>query len=262
MADRLFSAMEVMQMAPPEWLVDDTVPRDGISMLVGQSGVGKSFMAVDLAMHIAAGKPWLGHEVKQGPVIYVAAEGFGGMSPRINSWMRQHGSGVSKIPLFILGRALFLMNAEEVENLLEMCEEQADERPVLIIIDTVAKAMFGGDENSAQAIGTFLQSCDVLKRVTGAAILLLHHLRKDGLAERGSSALRAGVDQQMLLRARGDSLTLKCQKQKDFAPFEDLSMVLGFDQWQSGDREVTSRFIKGVERHWHARDNTSLKGVM
>ena len=52
-------------------------------MLYGDSNCGKSFFALDLAYHVAAGHCWFGNRVKAGDALYVAAEGGRGFSKRI-----------------------------------------------------------------------------------------------------------------------------------------------------------------------------------
>src|SRR4051794_39667006 len=55
-------------------LIDGLLPKTGLTVLYGESGAGKTFVTLDLACHIAAGRPWRGMAVEQGVVVYVAAE--------------------------------------------------------------------------------------------------------------------------------------------------------------------------------------------
>ena len=63
----------------------------GMSVLYGESGAGKTFFTLDLALHIALGWEWRGHRVRQGGVIYIAAEGQNGIRKRIEAFRQQRG---------------------------------------------------------------------------------------------------------------------------------------------------------------------------
>jgi hypothetical protein len=61
------------------YMVKGWLDRNCLSMFYGPSNAGKAFVALDIAMHIAAGKPWRGLKVNGGPVLlYIAAEGGAG----------------------------------------------------------------------------------------------------------------------------------------------------------------------------------------
>ncbi len=72
---RLLTAREVLELPDPEWLIDGFMEQAVFGGLYGRSGDGKTFVALDLALSIATGRVWQGRVVKQGPVVYVVAEG-------------------------------------------------------------------------------------------------------------------------------------------------------------------------------------------
>ena len=100
----------------------------------------------------------------------------------------------------------------------------------LIVVDTLARVALGADENNAKDMGRVVDGLDELKRQTGATIMVIHHTRKDGGSERGSSALRGAADAMILCeRAEpGGSLgvRLECAKMKDDEPFADIGATL------------------------------------
>src|SRR5262249_15763255 len=151
---------------------------------------GKSFLALDWALSIAHGGQWHGHEVKQGAVIYVAAEGGRSIQRRVVAWMNEHR--VEKIP-----RAFFLLEAVQIRNpedleLLAARMEALNVEPLLIVIDTLARSFGGGDENKAQEMGEYINGLEWLKTKAPATMMVLHHTGKKAEdEERGSSALRA-----------------------------------------------------------------------
>ena len=47
---------------------------DGLIILAGTEGVGKTFLAIHVGVHIATGVSWYGRDVESGAVIYCSAE--------------------------------------------------------------------------------------------------------------------------------------------------------------------------------------------
>ena len=101
------------------------------------------------------------------------------------------------------------------------------EPPSLVIFDTLARCMAGGDENSAKDMGLLIAGADRIRAELGCAVLLVHHTNKSGESERGSTALRGGVDTLLKLKKNDEgTLTLECEKQKDAAPFGPIHLQL------------------------------------
>jgi hypothetical protein len=73
---------EIADLPPPEWLIEDLVPEDGLVVLYGEPRAGKSFVALAWGLSVATGTPWLGHEVQSGEVVYIYAEGLRGLTHR------------------------------------------------------------------------------------------------------------------------------------------------------------------------------------
>jgi hypothetical protein len=69
------------------YLVKGWLDRGAASVVYGESNVGKTFFALDLAMHVAAGLPWHGCRVAEpaGSVLYIASEGGHGVRNRISA---------------------------------------------------------------------------------------------------------------------------------------------------------------------------------
>lgn len=77
----------------PRDLIKGLVPNPGLTILYGQPKVGKSFVAFDMAMHVAMGRDYCGRRVMQGPVIYIAAEGEHGFRARVAAFRRFNMQG-------------------------------------------------------------------------------------------------------------------------------------------------------------------------
>ena len=89
----------------------------------------------------------------------------------------------------------------------------------LIVIDTLAYAMAGGEENSAKEMGVAVDGMQKLRNEVGASILLIHHSGKDrSKGARGSSVLKAAVDTEIEINASGDKISLHADKQRHIRP--------------------------------------------
>lgn len=239
----------------PDFLVDGLFESDILALFFGESGAKKSFVAFDLAASIATGAPFHDRPVKEGAVIYIAGEGQGGMARRAKAWEKHRGISLSNAPLFLSSRAGLFMDensALEVEAEVARVAEEAGD-PLLIIVDTVARAMAGGDENSAKDTSYFVERVDALRRQYGAAALLVHH---SGLNDkgrlRGSSAWRGALDAEFLLEANGadgEIVTVTCKKMKDAAIPSPFSFeALEYTVLEGKKGPVTSLALEPTEK--------------
>lgn len=197
-----------------------------VSMIVGPSNVGKSFLALDIAHHVALGKDWHGRKVNGGEVLYIAAEGggtFGNRVVAINQEAEAAGDDLSRLRLWLLSMPVTLTGAATdvpalsgVVDWLKRDRGAADFR--LIVIDTMSRTMGAADENSAKDISDLIANLDALRKATGAHILLVHHSGKDVTkGARGHSSLRAAVDTEIIIAREDDEklIAAKIDKQRD-----------------------------------------------
>jgi hypothetical protein len=219
----LRSLAEIISQPKKPALIAGIAPQNCLFALSGPYGSFKSFIALDWALSIASGRPWHGHSVAPGPVIYIAAEGVEGIGKRAQAW-----SIARRVPLpenvSFVTDAPQLMQPADVEALLREIKKMP-EAPRLIVIDTLARHMAGGDENLQRDMNAFVSGADRLWRETGAAVLLIHHSGKNGKM-RGSTVLPGGLDALFEVQATGEkTVTLTCDKQKDNARFKSLGLV-------------------------------------
>jgi hypothetical protein len=218
----LMRQTDVWSMAPVEFLVDGLIPERSFAMIYGQPGSGKSFLAIDMALSVAHGVDWQGKKVKQGPVLYIAGEGMGGFSKRWKAWSKHHGLE-NEPDMYLLPLAVNMMDEQDVARLVLTVEEMGREW-ALVIIDTVARAIAGADENAAQSIGMFVQSCDKVREAAGGTMLAVHHSGKDSSrGARGSNALLGALDTSVVVGKLDDVVTIKVEKQKDAEPIDEMS---------------------------------------
>lgn len=209
------SIAELHQLPPTSWLIDREIPANALTLLYGPSGGGKSFLALDYALRAALADP--DHDV-----VYCAGEGATGYGKRIAAWLQFHQQEAPANFHVVTETPQFMDPAAVAGFIAGM----APLRPALVVVDTLARAMIGGDENSAKDMGLFVAACDQVRRATGAAIVLVHHTGKDGANYRGSSALFAACDAVIELQNDDGQITVSCGKSKDDRPFEPRRLRL------------------------------------
>ncbi|MEP4337212.1 MAG: helicase RepA family protein [Roseobacter sp.] len=224
----LLSPADIEALPELEYLIQGMLPFPSLGVLVGSPTAGKSFMALSMALAVASGLEWLGRKTIQRPVLYVAAEGVLGMKLRLQAYRERFGLDDTNVRF--IAEPFDVRNESEVRAVLDAIAA-AKFQPNLIIIDTLARVAVGADENSAKDMGQVVDGLERMKRETGAALLVVHHTRKNDLVERGSSALRGAADVMISCeKAEGSDGTLganlKCEKMKDDEPFKDIGVAL------------------------------------
>jgi AAA domain len=208
---RLILGNSILDLKTPPALVEGLLQQDSLALVYGPSGSGKTFVGLDLTLHLAHSAEWHGREVQGGPVLYVIAESPYSLAPRVRSWLTHHHLQTTG-PVHWLPFAPNLLDRDDVALLIELASELD---PVLIIIDTLARCMVGGDENSAKDMGLAVDALARLQHATESCVLPFHHTGKDPSAgARGSSALQAALDTEIEVRKSGDGFRLDVTKQR------------------------------------------------
>jgi len=202
------SRAEAASIVPPDALVDGLLLSNTKARLSAPSGSGKTWVVLDIAAHVAAGMPWQGRDTVRQRVLYVAGEGAPSFDQRIRAWEQKYGvqADIDIIP-----------DAPQVatEDWVFFCEEIKDAGYGLIIFDTQSSITVGLEENSNKDANIALARLDVVRRMTGACVLLVHHTghEENGRA-RGASAWLGGLDTELMLSGPLGDLQLKSAKQK------------------------------------------------
>ena len=216
---------QLKAMPPVTWAVDGLVTLHGFTVMYGAPASGKSFLAIDMALSIANGLAWQNRAVRRGSVLYIAGEGVGGMGKRVKAWEAWHGKH-DTANLYVLPTAVNFRDEADIARL-KMTIDSIGEQFTMVVVDTVARALLGGEENSATDMGLFVDACDQIKAHTGSALLAVHHAGKDSAkGMRGSSSLLGGVDAAMSITNFDGIVTLKVEKQKDAEPIGDMNFEM------------------------------------
>lgn len=208
---RLIRADRLHELPPTEILSGTKFVARGLNVVFGASGAFKSFYVLDAALRIA----------QESPVVYVAAEGASGLAARVNAWCDYRKLHPGN--LHFLCEEVNLRDSAAIAKLSSVFSPL---KPKLIVIDTLARCMVGGDENSARDVGLAIHGCSCLQRAFHAAICLIHHTNKADRSERGSGALRGAADLMIEVSSGGDGLVrVSCSKTKDSEPWETENLA-------------------------------------
>ena len=229
-----------LEIREPQWLVEGFLEEASMGMIFGESGAGKSFLALDIGLSVAAGIDWHNHSVSQGPVIYICGEGRNGVIRRVGAWAIDRGVDRNKIPfLTTLGPACLTSRSimSTVRNAVNAIAAEVG-KPKLILLDTWA-ANLGGDENSVldsmNGITAFQQLC----ADHGSAGLIVHHVGHGHKSRaRGSSALKAALDMEYLVEQDKDkTIRVTNTKAKDSELSSPMAFVLKSIELGTFDKE-------------------------
>lgn len=203
-----------------EWRIKGLLPSHGLAAIYGPPGCGKSFVALDASLHMAAGMIWSGRKVKPAGVVYIAAEGGTGVRKRAVAAMSKRNIP-SDAPFLLVTTAPNLGTVDGdakrlVADIREQCAEQ-DLKPGVVVLDTLARTIPGADESSSKDMGVFVENADRIARELGCVVVVVHHTGKSvERGMRGSSALHGATDCEWEISADQEgSRTIRIAKMKD-----------------------------------------------
>lgn len=196
------SAAEFLAAPQPTYLVPGLLYQDSLAVVFGPPGAAKTFFVLDLALHLATGKPWRGDVVlPRTRVHYLMAEGQAVNVGRTLAWLTHHGVDPDALEgWFDAFPEPVTLTPEGVGDYL--AEVELD-RPGLIVLDT-KHAMMEGDESKAADVKVMRDALTLIRRATGACVLLVDHT---GLGDqdraRGSNSQKAMVATEIKLSVDG-----------------------------------------------------------
>lgn len=242
---KLVRADELRRVQVP-WLVHKLIPANGLCVLYGKPGTYKSFIAIYLSAHIAAGLPTLSSRATQkGDVVYIAAEGRGGLHQRWSA-LQSHYDIPNDAPIYFVEASLDLRESDtDCVELIEAIQKRSA-IPRLIVVDTLARTFGGGDENDASEMSQFINTIGALQEQFGCAVMAVHHSGKDETrGMRGSSALLGAADVVLFLsrdiETNGGTIFIQKMKDGEDGISEQFTVIPWTDP---NDPEVTSLIIE------------------
>jgi KaiC/GvpD/RAD55 family RecA-like ATPase len=229
---------EIEEGKPKVFIIKGAFGEREFTTVSGLPGTGKSVIVTDAACHVATGREWHGHKVKQGLVVYVAAERKRLTERRMMAFRKHHG--VHDVPLLVIGGRLdFTANLKDAKDLIAAIKEaeiETGQTCVWIIIDTLTRVFGAGDQNASKDMSRFVQSCDEILAETSAHVTAIHHSAWSGERGKGAIDLDGAVDASfMVKKAAGGKYKLVCDgtndgEEGDIVNFRMDSVTLGHDE--------------------------------
>jgi AAA domain len=243
----LFSELEAQ--SSKEWLVHNLLGHGEASAMYGKPGDGKSVLAEDLGLHVAAGWPWHGRAVRRGAVLYIALERRKLVERRAIAFREKHG--IRDLPFAIMGGVCDFRDKRIVGTIIQIARQvelATGERLVLIIIDTLSRALCGGDENSSKDMGAIVSATSLLQHGTWAHIMWLHHIPIDGGERlRGHGALLGALDTTISVVKADTIRTATVMKANDSEEGERVAFTLESVGIGQGGDPTTAPVVEPAE---------------
>jgi hypothetical protein len=238
-----------------QYLVKGLIKVRTTNIVRGASNSGKTFAVIDLSLCIASGHPWRGRKVQKGLVVYLAMEAPESVENRLYAQVLHNGAKFpASAPLAVCPQALDLRldaNVQTVIAFIRAMEAHFREKCVLVIVDTLARAIPGGDECSSRDMGQVIANADKVRDQCQTGVLIVHHEGKDSSkGARGWSGLQGAVDTELAVEDCGNGVhAITDPKQRDAKkrnryPFKLDVVELGKDE--DGD-PVTTCTVQHLE---------------
>lgn len=184
-----------------EMLVGEIVPQGSVGYITGRDGTYKTFLALDLALHIITCRAeWNGREISWngwGRVLFIAGEGARSFPKRRQAWSAHHGHELTaseKQALVVRNGAVDLYGGQAAFRvLLEVVGERQDD---LIVIDTYNRSAGAADQNSASDASVITARIAEVRAAAGpdCTVIVIAHTDKGDKDARGSSAIEDDAD--------------------------------------------------------------------
>lgn len=243
------------------WLVEGVLPEQAMGMLYGGSGTFKSFVALDMALHVVHGLPFMGRPTEKGPALWLAAEGGTSFGHRVNAWHRARRLPVSKD---LIGIPVAVDLGNEAWRVVDAVQSTVAITPRVVVIDTLSQTYTAGaEENSATHMAAYLREIGTrLRDLWKATVIIVHHSGHSATERpRGSSAIQANTaflfgcwrDEKEML------CTLSCQHMKDGERFDDATfslrkVELGEDKYGRPLSHLAAHHLSSAEEVQEAAD--------
>jgi hypothetical protein len=202
----------------PSWLIERLWTNQAVGVIGGSPKSGKTWLALEMAVSVASGSPCLGRFAVLSPglvLIYAAEDSAEALRKRIETLAQLHQVDFNRLDVHIITVDSLRLDRPDHQDRFE--STLLLYKPALLILDPLVR-VHAIDENIAGQVSMLLGYVRSLQRKTGAAIALVHHVRKNaspnggaGYSLRGSGDLYAWLDSFLYLRMHQDQRTLSAE---------------------------------------------------
>lgn len=197
---------EMFKNRQQSFIIDGLIESNSLSLLVGPSNVGKTWVSYYLSHCIVDGKPFLNRNVDQGKVLYFDKE----MSD-YQSYVRSSKFNYLNENGFLHSTEDFpdILNEKEVEQFLIDVKDFVEKHNAkLLVIDSLNACCSTLDENNNSHMRLFMSFAKKLKNIITTVII--HHKGKAENSEfRGASVIKDSCDNFFSIDKRGELSVIK-----------------------------------------------------
>lgn len=233
---KVLSLKEVLETDPNiEWTIDRIAPKQTIGLLAGDSGIGKTWVVLDLAIAIATGSKWLGkYPTAQGSVMIVDEENaIKLLSARLTKLLKSKGYKANELPISFIVGGYTNFSPNKVNGLYKMSDEFKKlvrtfdkHTPAWASFDSLTR-VHRANENASNEMSAAFASVKRLVDDTGTGLLFTHHLSKKSQI-RGSTDIKAFYDYVMIIDRHELGVRVKHEKSRWDEPVDPF--VIRFDK--------------------------------
>jgi hypothetical protein len=224
-----FERIDTANIQATKWIVKKLIEAGSLTEIFGESGTGKSFLAIGLASCVATGGDFFGYKTKRpGAVLYIAGEGVGGLSRRFAAWETHTGVSLQSAPIYrYAGGAANLLGATD-ELMAALKSFTAEhEPPTMAVLDTWAACLGGDDSSPKDAADGMAVLYEIRAKYPETAIVIVHHSgHMEKNRGRGWSGIYAGMDCVYKVTKGQDQMVVENVKNKEDLPLPTMAFVL------------------------------------
>ena len=207
------------------WLIEDLWTASAVGWVAGSPKVWKSWTALEMAVSVASGTPCLGrfavHD-RGKALVYLAEDSLASVRERLEALTHHRGLGLEELDVDVITAPT--MRLDRGRDQLRLQKTARALSPRLLVLDPLIR-IHRSDENSSAEVSALLAYLRELQRELDLAVLVVHHLRKNGNASqaagqglRGSSDLHAWSDSALYLKRKGDNVVVTVEHRSAPAP--------------------------------------------
>jgi len=233
------------------WAIADIFQEQGTAVLYGQSGTSKSFFAIKTALALCSGRPWFGKHVRQGSVVYLAAEDRPGVEARaVAAARRMEETALADLCLEFLTPPPIHSDAwrDDLPAALEAIQIRQERKITAVILDTLGAAFGGNSQDDAASMTVATDRAEAIAERLRCLFISVHHSGKDlERGMRGSQVLKDRSDTVLTLSKKNGSFAATIEKQRNGAVGASLAFQLAPVEVVFGSERIETCVVDELE---------------
>jgi hypothetical protein len=199
------------------YLVEELIPMKGIVVAWGPPKCFKSFIMLDMMLHVAKGWEYRDRAVQQGTIAYLAFEGGHGFRKRCEALRIHYGTPPEdRPPLHILAGNVNLVtdHKELIKEIAAQMKDFGATKPVAVVLDTLNKSLRGSESKDAD-MAAYISAAEAVRDAFDCVVIIVHHCGYDETRMRGHSSLPAALDTSLAIVRNENVATMLVEYMRD-----------------------------------------------